>query len=459
LTRFFVLAIIFSMDHIWQAHARAINREIGSRLLFPSDFFSDRRQCIACSGGIDSVCLVLATAARLPAQQLAIFHYNHNTRNRETDEDEMFVRQLADGLGIDFFSEKRSSGATAEEVLRRARYDFFSRTMVKLGSPYLLLAHQADDVTETMLMRLARGSSAIAAPQYRQLFADGTCRLRPLIHIFKQEIVDLFIKNQIPWREDSSNRRDEYLRNRIRKLLPQLDHIFEGRNWKRGFLLAHQYLEEDAACLQQAAEALCANAQELDLQGVSQAAIIRRAIQFWLRDCPPPRPCFEQIFNAVIQNYPAKISVHGQMFVEINRKILRKSLKSTNNFKIDFRNWQQGVLYLPTGHKLTGKIVPFSAQDLHSQTLNSACIYVNYEKCEKISIRSWRHGDCYRPINAPTKSLKKLFSEKKIPADQRPLLPVLCDERGSIIWVPHLPPADFVKVQNNLALKITFSST
>ncbi|MDR2812267.1 MAG: tRNA lysidine(34) synthetase TilS [Puniceicoccales bacterium] len=447
------------MNRIWQAYARVISCEIGLRLKFPHDFFSDRRQCIACSGGIDSVCLVLATATRLPVQQLAILHYNHNTRNQETDADEMFVRQLADGLGIDFFSEKRSSGVATEEALRSARYDFFSRTMVKLGSPYLLLAHQADDVIETMFMRLARGSTEIAAPKYRQPFADGSCHLRPLIHIFKQEIIDLFIKNQIPWREDSSNREDKYLRNRIRKLLPELDLIFEGRDWKRGVLLAHRYLEEDAACLQSMAEDLCTNVQKLDLSGVSHDAIIRRAIQFWLRDHSLLRPCFEQIFDAVIQNYSAKISICAQMFVEINRKILCKVSTSTNNFKINFKNWLSGTLYLPTGHQLTREIVSFSAKDLCSKTLNAACIYVNHEKCEKISIRSWQHGDRYRPINAPTKSLKKLFAEKKIPMDRRSLLPVLCDEEGSIIWVPHLPPADFVKVQNNLAIKITFSST
>jgi hypothetical protein len=54
---------------------------------------------------------------------------------------------------------------------------------------------------------------------------------------------------------------------------------------------------------------------------------------------------------------------------------------------------------------------------------------------------------------------KKHFSEKKIPADWRQKLPVLCDKEGAILWVPHLPPTDFVKVQKNFALKITFSST
>ncbi|MDR1366360.1 MAG: tRNA lysidine(34) synthetase TilS, partial [Puniceicoccales bacterium] len=413
--------------------------------------------CIACSGGIDSICLTLAIAARVPAERLAILHYNHNTRNRETDGDEIFVHQLATDLGIDFFSEKRSIGATTEDALRDARYDFFLRIMVQLGSAHLFLAHQADDIIETMLMRLARGSMEIAAPKYCQSFANGTYRLRPLIHVFKQEIVDLFTKNKIPWREDSSNCEDQYLRNRIRKLLPQLDTIFEGRDWKQGFLLAHRYLEEDTFYLNQTAKNLCTNSQKLDLQKLFHPAIIRRAIQFWLCDCSLSRPCFEQIFDAVAQNYPAIVNINGQTSVTINQKILHRIQKLINNSKISFQHWQSGVLYLPTGYKLTREMVPFSREDL--EMLNTFVVYVDGQRCSEILVRTWQHGDRYRPINAPTKSLKKLFSEKKIPVHQRSILPVLCDENGSIIWVPHLPPADFMKVQNNYALKITFSST
>jgi tRNA(Ile)-lysidine synthase len=447
------------MDYRWLEFVWIIDHAIGSRLRFPRDFFPHGKRCIACSGGIDSVCLTLAAAARFPMQQLVILHYNHGTRGQETDEDERFVRQLAKDLGIDFFSEKRSGGATTEEALRRARYNFFSQTMAQLGSPCLLLAHQADDVIETMLMRLARGSAEIAAPKYCQPFADGTYRLRPLMHIFKQEVVDLFSKNQIPWREDSSNSKDEYLRNRIRKSLAQLDHIFEGRDWKRGFLLSHRHLEEDAACLQQMAETLCTDPLKLDLQNVSQPAIIRRAIQFWLHDYAPHRHCFEQIFDAVSQNYPAKVSIDGQTFIAVGQRILRKISKPMNDLKMNFQNWQSGVLYLPTGHKLTREIVSFSLESMDWETLNGTVAYVDGQHCGKISVRTWQHGDRYRPINAPTKSLKKLFSEKKIPVHRRSILPVLCDESGAIIWVPHLPPADFAKVQNNFALRITFSST
>ncbi|MDR1906974.1 MAG: tRNA lysidine(34) synthetase TilS, partial [Puniceicoccales bacterium] len=129
------------------------------------------------------------------------------------------------------------------------------------------------------------------------------------------------------------------------------------------------------------------------------------------------------------------------------------------DLKINFQHWQSGTLYLPTGYKLIREIVPFSQKNIDIEILNTSVVYVDSQRCTKISVRTWQYGDRYQPINAPTKSLKKLFSEKKIPTDQRSLLPVLCDENGSIIWVPRLPPANFVKVQNNFALKITFSST
>ncbi|MDR1303205.1 MAG: tRNA lysidine(34) synthetase TilS [Puniceicoccales bacterium] len=447
------------VDDVWQEFARVVDREIGARLgIFPAISPNDRL-CIACSGGIDSVCLALALAAKFPADRLAILYYNHNTRGRETDDDARFVSHLASALGVAFFTEKRSEGPVSEDALRAARYTFFSQIMAEIGSKFLFLAHHADDVVETMLMRLARGSAKIAAPKNCQPVRDGTRRLRPLISVFKQEIIDIFTKNRIPWREDSSNQSEGYLRNRIRKIMPLLGFIFRERDWKSGFLLAHRYLEEDASCLNQMAENLCSNPQKLDLQAVAHPAIIRRAIQRWLHDSPPTRPCFEQILTAVTQNRSAKISVKPKIFVEINGKILHKKTKFSNFFEINFKYWQWGTVYLPTGYKLTRAIVPFPPQNFPGENLNTSVIYISGENNTKIFIRARLPGDQYRPINAPTKSLKKLFSEKKIPANQRSTLPVLCDERGAILWVPHLPPADAAKVQKNYALRITFSST
>jgi tRNA(Ile)-lysidine synthetase-like protein len=447
------------VDYVWQEFVQIVDREIGARLSIPPAIFPNDRLCIACSGGIDSVCLVLALAAKFPGDRLAILHYNHNTRGQETDDDARFVTHLAGALGVEIFTEKRSGGPVSEGALREARYTFFSRKMAEIGSKFLFLAHHADDVIETMLMRLARGSSEIAAPKYCQPSRDGTHRVRPLIPIFKQEIIDIFTKNHIPWREDFSNRSEDYLRNRIRKITPLLGPIFRERDWKAGFLLAHRYLTEDASCLNQMAENLCSNPKKLDLQTATHPAIIRRAIQCWLNDSPPTRPCFEQIFKAVSQNYPTKISVNPKIFVEIKGKILHKITKVSNFFEINFKYWQWGTLYLPTGHKLTRTITPFPEQNFPSNAPNFTTIYINGENNTKIFIRTRLPGDQYRPINAPTKSLKKLFSEKKIPAHQRQTLPVLCDQNGSIIWVPHLPPANALKVQKNYALRITFSST
>ncbi|MDR1435520.1 MAG: tRNA lysidine(34) synthetase TilS [Puniceicoccales bacterium] len=447
------------MDYPWQQFAAIINRKMGSRLIFPNFITPHEKLCIACSGGMDSVFLALALAAKFPAQRLAILHYNHNTRGKESDGDEQFVADFSRALNLKFFTEKRQRGSISEDALRRVRYAFFSQIMAKWCSKCLFLAHHGDDAIETMLMRLARGSAEIAAPKHCQCFPDGTYRIRPLLPILKGEIADLFRQNQIPWREDSSNQGSDYLRNRIRQMIPSFDSVFEKRNWKEGFLLAHRYLEEDALCLNPMAEALCTDPNKLDLQKCAQSAIIRRAIQFWLRDLSLTRPCFDQIFDSVLQNHSAKISVDSKTFIRIEEKILHRIQRSSDVFKMDFKSWQFGVLYLPTGYKLTREIVPFPPQNMASEELNISLVYVDDKSCSRLSLRPRQPGDRYRPINGPTKSLKKLFSEKKIPPHQRRTLPMVCDEKGAILWVPHLPPADFVKVQNNFALKITFSST
>jgi tRNA(Ile)-lysidine synthetase-like protein len=242
-------------------------------------------------------------------------------------------------------------------------------------------------------------------------------------------------------------------------MLPQWDQIFGKRSWRKGFLLAHTYLAEDTAGLNQMAEALCADPQKLALHNVSQPTLLRRAIQFWLRDCSLSRSCFEQILGAVLKNSTAVISLDHQTTIKVEQGILQRRQKVKNVPKISFKNWQNGELYLPTGYKLTREIVPFSPEQISLEPLNTSTVYVDERQCSSILLRPWQPGDRYKPINAPQKSLKKLFSEKKIPEPIRHQLPVLCDAQGNIFWVPGLPPADFVKVQKDFALRIIFSST
>lgn len=442
-----------------------------SKLLWPDIDFLEKKLCIACSGGVDSIFLTLILAGKFSTKQLVILHYNHTTRGVENEDDELFVREFAQNLGIAFLTEKRKDIPYTEASLRESRYQFFRKIMRQFDTPYLFTAHHANDVIETMLMRLARGSSEIAAPKMFQKFPDHI-RIRPLLNIPKRDIITFLTEHQISWREDPSNRNDHYLRNRIRKTLVSFDRVIGKQNWETNFLSSYHYLCEDADCLQQMATAYVHDPKRLDLRSAKFSALIRRAIHLWYPEALS-KTCFEEIFSAILKNETKTLTVTPTLSIKIDHKILTKIITPKACPPYHFANWSTGTLFLPNGFYLSRTFHRMNKddsegiftnpkkflQDDNRELLNQNVVFLNPEIAKTVSIRTWENGDAYRPIHAPQKSLKKLFCEKKIPAPLRRQLPVLCDVQGNILWVPGLPLADHAKIHGNFALKITFSST
>jgi tRNA(Ile)-lysidine synthase len=185
------------------------------------------------SGGADSVCL-----ARLMHQagfKAAIAHVNYGLRGKESQEDAEFVALLAAELGYPFHlledmvpeTEKRQTGLQA--AARKLRYTWFSQLCKTHGYRYVATAHHSDDVLETYLLyeRQGRQTAALnALPLIRLLDnsdPDSPTLLRPLRFARRKEIREWLQCEGFTWREDSSNAKTDYARNRLRKELELLD--------------------------------------------------------------------------------------------------------------------------------------------------------------------------------------------------------------------------------------------
>lgn len=188
---------------------------------------------IGLSGGADSVALLylllpLREAGRI---RLGAVHVNHGLRGAESDADEAFVRGLCEGLRVPLRTERPDLGGRSDEnTARQARYAAFARAMRETGAGTLVLAHQRDDQAETFLLRLLRGAGpeGLAAMRAREE-RDGYLLLRPMLDISGAELRSALREAGLPWREDSSNREDRYLRNRIRQdLLPRMEEMAPG---------------------------------------------------------------------------------------------------------------------------------------------------------------------------------------------------------------------------------------
>jgi tRNA(Ile)-lysidine synthetase-like protein len=184
---------------------------------------------VGVSGGIDSIVLLfaLSKAARQLKLQLSVAHLNHNLR-ADSQLDLEFVEQVSANLQVAFHSKSvwHDGVSNIEAWGRTERYKFFNELRFEVGADYVVTAHTANDVAETLLMRLISGKELNSIGEKEEQRA----LIRPLLGVTRYEIERYAAENKLLHREDPSNRDLKYLRNKIRhELVPYLAGNFEPR--------------------------------------------------------------------------------------------------------------------------------------------------------------------------------------------------------------------------------------
>ena len=180
--------------------------------------YSESRLAIAVSGGVDSVCL-LCWAAKCGLNVTAL-HVNHGLRDA-ADTETQYVQDLCQKLNVPchvfyWTADKPLTGL--EAAARDARYKFMTDWCHENNIDALMVAHQADDQIETFLMNLSRGSgvSGLSAMQ-PESYRDGIKIVRPLLGIFRNELIKYCDDNGIKYFSDEMNEDESYTRVKIRK--------------------------------------------------------------------------------------------------------------------------------------------------------------------------------------------------------------------------------------------------
>jgi tRNA(Ile)-lysidine synthase len=215
------------------------------------------------SGGPDSVALLYALYECRDelAITLHIAHLNHSFRGEESDRDAEYVRTLAERLNIPATIEKidvpkirRTLRLSAEEAARIVRHDFLNRTADRIRADRIALAHTADDVAETVLLNLTRGTGVdglAGIPPVRDRI------IRPLIHARRDDVERYVSEHHLSPRTDSTNLIPEYRRNRVRlELLPLLRKDFNADIDAALIRLAELAMEDSAYLNTEAESAL-----------------------------------------------------------------------------------------------------------------------------------------------------------------------------------------------------------
>lgn len=369
----------------------------------------------ALSGGPDSMALVWALYLLQDKLQihLSAAHFNHHLRGEESDRDEAFVRSFCDRYDIPLYcgsAQVKAGKKGLEAAARDARYGFLQTLPGKIAT-----AHNADDNAETVIMRLVRGTGlkglGAIAPVSGKL-------IRPMLTITRAEILEFLQQYHVGYVEDSSNGSDRFLRNRIRH---QVMPLLAQENPSLAVNLSAMALR-----LRQDEETLCGQAEKAMTDDVwslrrMEPAVRSRVLAKLLMEAGVKEPDAEHIRGVeqlvFSRNPSAKAEFPGGVTMSrvYGRLMPMEQAPSVPPHKIPC----SGETKIPE-MGIAVRCVPVSQE---TETGFPVC------PVGTMVIRERLPGDEIR-LSGGTRSLKKLFIDRKIPAAQRSRIPILADDKG-----------------------------
>ena len=471
----------------WPEVARALYTEnkghsLHIRVLELLNDCSIRKVLVACSGGADSVFMLCQLWAQKEdlGIQLVVAHYNHCWRGEDSESDEEFVREMAHQLRCPFVTEARAENepAMTETSARSLRIRFLRAAAGEYGCQCIAFGHQLDDILETQLQRLGRGSGVdgLAAPRPVHFFEEYPVHVRPLLHMRASTIRETLKENSIAWREDASNKNTQISRNALRHfVIPQLQDALK-HDLIKGAARSRELLEEDAVALNQLAMKFLPEAfqksscLERSALRATPKALVRRALIAWTSShhlsASLSAAAIEQLINAIYSEKEGFRLSAGSFFIVVDASTVQIESVDLCVLPLKPCSLKAGEsATLSTGAILETEFIPVDGkllERLSSGTVDVSCeAYVASAPGQVFQIRAREPGDFFQPLGAPgSKKLKDCLIDRKIPARERNLLPLVVTDSGTILWVPGLPPSQSRKInaKTKMALKLTYNT-
>lgn len=404
----------------------------------------------ACSGGPDSMCLLnlLYQFQNKKNLTLVCAHVNHNVR-KESEEEYLFVKEYCEQRKIIFEGLKleKISKNNFHNDAHQKRRDFFEKIVEKYQAQYLMTAHHGDDLIETILMRLTRGTSLNGYKGFSKIQQEKNYQIiRPLITTTKKEIEEYDKLNKIPYVIDESNNKDKYTRNRYRHyILPFLKK--ENKNVHQKFL----QFNEEICRINEFLVKFTKNALTDCLENDNLLIVELKKLDLLIQ-------------QEVLKEYLYQI--YQNDIVYLNEKHLKSLLQLINNEK------SSGKISLPKNKVAIKTYQYFKIED--DIRKNDYCIELKEEfvflskRIQKIKdtteknnfvirlnsqeislplyVRNRKENDKIQGKNmVGHQKIKKIFIDYKIPIDLRDSYPIITDAKNEIIWVPGLKKSKFDK--------------
>ncbi|WP_282938174.1 tRNA lysidine(34) synthetase TilS [Paenibacillus sp. RC67] len=434
---------------------------------------------VAVSGGPDSIAMlhVLFLLSERWDWQLTVAHVNHQFRIEESEQEASFVEQYARLLGvpceiarIDVPRYIHETGKNSQAAARELRYRFLHETAAKHGARRIVLAHHADDQAETMLMRLLRGTGPSGLTGIPMRRAEHNVELvRPLLRIYKSELLDYCHHQQLTYFIDSSNNNTKYFRNEIRlELLP---------------LLQQKYNEQLPEALNRLSVMMAAEDDFLDKQAAAvfeQNVALESDFAQWSRNWfTGVHVALQRRLIKLILNYLSfEADSLDFMKLEQMRELINKEEPSNQRMDIGHslaltREYDQIKLhtyvvppipYLYTLQPHQGSLTIAETGAVIECSLFEEDVRMRGGKAEEavsvwfdadlltfpLTVRSRADGDRMNLFGLNgSKKVKDIFIDAKIPPSLRTRIPIITDAEHRIIWLPGIRRSSWAPVTGN----------
>jgi tRNA(Ile)-lysidine synthase len=406
---------------------------------------------LAVSGGKDSMAML--HLFRSNSLNFGVAHCNFNLRGAESDADTQLVKSVCEKHNIPCFVTHFNTSAYAEQngisiqmAARDLRYNWFETLRVEKSYDYIATAHHKNDVAETMLINLAKGTGLAGLHGIRE--KSGKI-IRPLLGFTREEIESFVQENNVEFRDDQSNFNNKYTRNGIRlDVIPLLEKInpnlIESLNQTANYIndveliLAEKIEEEFKQCTEQKADKIL-----FDIEKLQDLTALPTQLYYFLKNYGFNASDVQDIIDSLDEQ-------SGKIFLSKTHQILKNreelilsaiSIKSKEEIIIntigEFNDYGFSVEVYPND----------SAFKINK---SNQYAYLDANKIKfPLVLRNWQEGDAFQPLGMKgKKKLSDFFIDNKVDVVTKHKTRVLT-QNNTIIWVVGYRIDDAFKITEN----------
>ncbi len=402
------------------------------------------------SFGPDSMALlyILKEIRKKIPIKIVCSHVNHNVRKASKKEKiDLENWCLKNDIIFESMIIEKYSDDNFHNEARNIRYHFFEELIEKYQANYLMTAHHGDDLIETVLMRLVRGSTLRGYSGFSSIVSYDKYKLvRPLIFVTKDEIIAFDKKHKIPYAIDKSNYKKIYTRNRYRKhVLPFLKS--EDKNVHEHFLkFSNMLISYDDFITNQVNKVFSKVYYDnkidinkyFNLEELLQTRVIYKILEDIFQD---DLMLVNDRHVKLVRNLIETKKKNSYVYLPHGKRLIKsydiievvESIDEVTSYEIELIDYA----VLPNGRHL-------EVVDEWDSNGNDICRLNSEDITLPLYVRTRNHGDTMSLLGMNGhKKIKDIFIDKKISVSERELWPVVVDSRGIIVWLPGIKKSKF----------------